>query len=765
METLFTYLFKYRPFVFGEGKLGFAPPANPWILLTGLVLVAALLAWLSVRLLTRYRQGWILFAIRLSVCLLLLLLLMRPTLTLSRMTPQTGILAFLIDNSRSMGLGTEGSPRSEGVSVLADPNGSLASNLSKDFQLRWLRFDRATQRLENPEELNWSGDQTNLSGALRELLNETRNLPLAGVVLVSDGADNSFRDLQSVVGEYSARKIPINTVGIGPTKLRRDLELADVSLPKRTLPGSVVLGRATIRHPGFEGSEVQLSVRDGSTLLDSRTVTLSRESQVTTVEFRVSPRFEGVKLLDVSVDRLPGEEVEENNSRRVLLEVRSSNTRVLLVEGRPRWEYKFLRQALSGDKSIRLESLLRTAINKFYRQGIEEESTLASGFPSSRSKLFQYKGLVIGDVESAFFTYPQMETIRDFVSLRGGGLLMLGGGSTLSAGGYQNTPVEEVLPVWLEKEGNRRSGEIDYLRADSTVELTAFGRNHPALQIAPSEQESTALWKDMPPLIDRNLVSGLKPGATLLMQAASPDNDVKSPLLVSHRYGRGLGLAFLSGSSWRWQMLRDHEDQSHETFWQQVLRWLVSSARDPVSVEVERQVYSQNEPVKIRAEINDDSFNRLNDARVEVKITPPAGEPRVVPLEWSPSENGVYEATITPSENGLFRLDATAWQARKGAAEPVELGTDSVYFECESGWREYFDSTQKEDFLRGISSSTGGRYYTLADIDRLPDEVVYTGGETTSVEVLDLWNMPVNFLLLLGLLSTEWMIRRRRGWI
>ncbi len=202
METLFTYLFKYRPFVFGEGKLGFAPPTNPWILFAGVVLVASLLIWLSGRMLTRYPQGRILFAIRLSVCLLLLLLLMRPTLTLARMTPQTGILAFLIDNSRSMSLGTEGSPRSEGVAALADPEGRLASDLSNDFQLRWLRFDRATRRLENPQELNWSGDQTNLAGALRELLNETRNLPLAGVVLVSDGADNSFRDLQSVVGEY-----------------------------------------------------------------------------------------------------------------------------------------------------------------------------------------------------------------------------------------------------------------------------------------------------------------------------------------------------------------------------------------------------------------------------------------------------------------------------------------------------------------------------------------------------------------------------------
>jgi uncharacterized membrane protein len=764
METLFTLLFKYRPFVFGEGKLGFSLPAAPWILLTIFVLVTVTVVWLSRRLFAQHERAWILFAVRLAVCLSLLVLLMRPTLTLSRTTPQTGILAFLIDNSRSMGLGSEGTPRAEGVPALADPAGDLSSTLHRDFQLRWLKFDRTPERLENPSELNWSGDQTNLTGALRQLLNETRNLPLAGVVLVTDGADNGFRDLQSVVGEYSARKIPIHTVGVGPTILRRDLELLEVSLPKRTLPGSVVVGRVSIRHPGFEGGEVQLNVRDGSTLLDSRRVSLSRESQVTTAEFRVAPRYEGVKILDVTVERMPGEEVEENNSRKVLLEVRASNTRVLLVEGRPRWEYKFVRQALSEDKSLRLESLLRTALNKFYRQGIEEESTLSSGFPASRSELFQYKGLVLGDVESAFFTYPQMETIRDFVSRRGGGLLMLGGGSTLSAGGYQNTPIEEVLPVWLEKDTGGRGSEIDYLRADSKVELTAFGKNHPALQIAPSETESIATWNDMPPLIDRNLVSGLKPGATLLMQASS-DGGPKAPLLVSHRYGRGMGLAFLSGSSWRWQMLRDHEDRSHETFWQQVLRWLVSSAKDPVSVELERQIYSQNEPVKIRAEINDDSFNRLNDARVEVRIIPPAGEPRLVQLEWNPAENGIYEATFSPSENGLFRIDATAWQAQRGAAEPVELGTDAVYFECETGWREYFDSTQKEDFLRGISAATGGRYYTLADVGTLPEEVVYSGGQTSTVEVLDLWNMPVNFLLLLGLLSAEWIVRRRWGWI
>jgi uncharacterized membrane protein len=446
--------------------------------------------------------------------------------------------------------------------------------------------------------------------------------------------------------------------------------------------------------------------------------------------------------------------------------VKDSRPRILLVEGRPRWEYKFIRQAVSDDENIRLEALLRTALNKFYRQGIKEESTLAAGFPADKETLFEYKALLVGDVESAFFTYPQMEMIRDFVALRGGGLLMLGGGSTLSNGGYANTPVEEALPVWLDQSVEQAGGRTGsgYVRNGAKVVLTDYGRNHSALQLARTADESSRFWTGLPPVTDRNLFRDLKPGATVLAEM-EPEISIasqKPPLLISHRFGRGLGIVFMSGSSWRWQMLKDHEDQTHETFWKQMLRWLVSKAKDPVSVEVAREIYSQNEPIRIRAEINDSSFNRINEARVEATVFSPSGSQAVLPMKWLDREDGVYTAEWSAQEDGLHRVAITAKSTRDTEAE-TQFGASETFFLTLTGQAEFFDPVQKESFLRQLSEDTGGRYYSLSDPQDLPEEIVYSESESSVTEILELWNMPINFLLMIGLLFSEWILRKRWG--
>jgi uncharacterized membrane protein len=766
MESLFAFLFKYSPFLFREGEFSFQPLFSPWVFLAAAFALVGITVFAYTRSTgTTSNRGRILLALRVAGCLLLLGLLMRPTLTLSRVVPQTGLLAVVVDNSRSMGLADEGRIRGEPVLRLVDPKGSFAEALERDYQVRWLKFDRNASRLDRPEALDWRGTQTNLPDALAEVLNQTRNLPLAGVILFSDGADNSYRDLGAVIDEYAARKIPIHTVCLGPESVGRDLELVDVSLPRHVLPGTVTSARVLIRHPGFRGAGVRLTVRDGSTLVTSENVSLSTDSDVTTAEIKLFPQFAGVKTYDFSLEPLAGEALEENNSRRAIFEVRDTPTRVLLVEGRPRWEYKFIRQAMQPDHSIQFESLLRTAINKYYRQGIAEETTLATGFPTGKDELFGYKGLILGDVESGFFSYSQMEMIRDFVSRRGGGLLMLGGESALGAGGFQNTPLEEALPVWLGRGKNDQALQFSYLRDAETPVPTAYGANHPALQLAETEKNSEALWKSLPALSDYNRVGDVKPAATVLLEAQPEDGNGRegSPLLVSHRFGRGLGMVFLTGSSWRWQMLKDHKDQTHEIFWRQLVRWLVSSAKDPVSVEIEREVYSQNEPVKIRAEVNDRSFNRLNDARVEAVITPPAGPARTLPMRWEATENGVYQTGFSPETDGLYRVEIVAHPGASPDADSDVLGRDAAYFLTETGWKEYFDSVQKRETLESIAEKTGGRYFPISEAEKIPDQIVYSGSHASVVQILDLWNMPFNFLVLLGLLAGEWFLRRKWG--
>ncbi len=687
-------------------------------------------------------------------------MLMQPSLVLSTLVPRENLLAMLVDNSRSMSIEEEGVARGEQATGLLEEDSDFLSALADKFYLRYFRFGHQGERIEPPLEFDWSGDQTNIASGLERILTETRSLPLGGVVLFSDGSDNSYRDFKDVLAELKARKVPVHTVGLGPETLEQDVEITQVSSPRLLLPETVSLVRVAIRHYGFGGHRGKLEVREGDTLVQSQEIHFPRDSDTFSAEVKLTPRSEGVKTYRFSVAPLQGEEIAQNNERQTIIEVRNLQPRILYVEGRPRWEYKFIRQAVTDDNGLRLETLLRTALNKFYRQGIETETTLAAGFPTEREELFQYKGLVLGTVESSFFTYAQLEMIRDFVGKRGGGFLMLGGSSSFGAGQYQNTPVEEVLPVWLQAEDENTGLASLYAQGNGEISLSDYGRQHPALQLSLEDQESDHPWSELPQLTDWNYAAGTKSGsvtlASLVPEGAEPQ---PSPLLVFQRYGRGQALALLTGSSWRWQMLSDHTDQSHETFWRQLLRWLVASAKDPVTVETEREIYSQNESVKIRAEVNDETYNRINDAQVDASVTSPSGEVTTIPLQWQAQEDGIYQAEWVPQEDGMYEVRVNA----RASSEQKSYGRANSHFVTSTGYREYFEPVQKRDFLQTLSTETGGNYYTLDNVNRLPEEVVYTKLESSVVEVLELWDMPINFFLLLGFLVGEWVLRKLHG--
>lgn len=771
MQEAFAFLFKYRPFFFQSGGFSFQTPLPLWAWLVILVAVPAGLYWIYRK---RWfaaeaagRTGWWLIALRSAFFAFLALLLCRPSLVLSTLQPKESLLAVLADNSRSMGL-SDGArqPRGQMVGSLLQKDSGFLKALDEKFYLRLYQFDSDTQRHDEGLQMDWSGDQTNIGAGLEAILAETKNLPLAGIVLFSDGADTSSSNFSEVLAELKARKIPVHTVGVGPESLDQDVEIVQVSAPRTLLPETMATARVTLRQRGFGGSRGRLEVREGNSLVEAKEVHFPRGGESFNTEVTIQPRTEGLKNYEFRLQALQGEALEENNVRTVLVEVKNSRPRVLFVEGHPRWEFKFIRRALSGDEHVRLETLLRTALNKFYRQGIEEETTLASGFPSTREELFQYQGIIFGSVESSFFSYGQMDLVRDFVGQRGGGFLMLGGSKSFQSGKYRNTPIEDVLPVWLQEESdNALLNSSLYNQDDAIARLSQFGESHAALQLSLTAQDNRTKWDSLPLLRDWNRIDSLKPGAVMLAQLEIPTASSRSsamPLLAFQRFGRGQGLAFMSGTTWLWQMRQDFEDQSHETFWRQIMRWLVNTAKEPVTVETERETYSSREPVEIRAEVRDKAFRAINDARAEVTVTAPSGNQVSLPLQWDSREDGVYRGTFVPEEDGLHQL---AVQATDRSSEQTPYGKAQSYFVAAAGQREYFDPVLKSDFLRKLAQETGGSYRPASESALLPEEIVYTPSTASVIEVRELWDMPFNLLLLLTLLGAEWVLRKRQGGI
>ncbi len=262
-----------------------------------------------------------------------------------------------------------------------------------------------------------------------------------------------------------------------------------------------------------------------------------------------------------------------------MIDVRDRKEKILYFEGEPRFEFKFIRRAIPEGDNVIVTSLIRTADNKYLRQGVDGPDELVAGFPKTREELFSYRALIIGSLEAAALTGDQMRMIAEFVDKRGGGLLMLGGPRAFAEGGYAGTAVADVLPVVLERTNVQAKGTVTRLN----VKPTRAGAATAVTQLGPTEAASAEKWNSLPVVTSVNRVTAVKPGATVLL-TGTDETRAERPMLVFQRYGRGKSFAFLPQDSWMWQMHSTIavDDLTHENFWRQLLRWLVDGVPDQV---------------------------------------------------------------------------------------------------------------------------------------------------------------------------------------
>ena len=450
----------------------------------------------------------------------------------------------------------------------------------------------------------------------------------------------------------------------------------------------------------------------------------------------------------------------ENNELHAVVRIRDRTEKILYFEGEPRWEVKYLLRAVEDDENLQVVLLQRTAENKFFRRNLDDPLELVEGFPTTRADLYRYRALVLGSIEASFFTHDQLEMIADFVNERGGTLLTLGGRRAFAEGGYRGTPLEDVLPVVLdEPTGTTPTERLAHIR----VAPAPAGANHPATRIEGSAEESAARWDSLPPVTTTNVVTGLKPGATELLRGTVVQGgegaESDRVVMAFQRYGKGRSLVLAVQDTWLWQM--DHtvplEDRSHETFWRQLLRWMVADTPDPVEAAPSRESVEAGEPVHLEATVLDEGFVEVNGARVTARITTPAGEVRELPMEWSVGADGRYTVPFTPETEGIHEVSVDAGR------DTVAFGTGETAVRVAPGPDEFRDPHQRRSLMERIAEETGGRYYTLETVSRLPEDLRYTGGGVTVTEERDLWDMPLLLLLLAGLLGAEWAYRRKRG--
>jgi uncharacterized membrane protein len=759
---MFQFFFKYPSPVFTKGRFVLLSAWPAW-LLPALIVASAC----GLMLLIRWRlqdaapklrswRAWAVWGTQSAFVALVLLLLWQPAMTVAALSSQQNIIAVVVDDSRSMAIADSGGKTRE-AAALATLQDGILSGLQKRFQTRIYRLGTGITRADGLNGIEPTEAATHIGDGLKQLATETSDLPIGAVLLLTDGGQNTAGMGDSGIGldalqALRNRRLPVHTIGFGSLEHARDVELENVSVTASAVANARIAATISFTQHGYAGQKATLTVRDGDKALAEREVTLASNGTIQTEPLFFSAGAAGAKRLQFGVEPLAGEENLKNNTIARPVLINDAKRRILYVEGEPRWEFKFIRRAEENDPTVQLVSMLRTSENKIYRQGISDPSELADGFPVRPEDLFSYAGIIIGSVNADYFTPLQQELLREYVDRRGGGVLFLGGRSSLSDGGWGASSLNELLPVFLPASRN------SFHRNAVTVGLTAEGIDSPITRLLDDPTKNAERWKKLTYLADYQDAGSPKPGATVLAQMNVGHR--KLPLLITQSYGHGRTAIMATGGTWRWQMSEALGDPSHDLFWQQLLRWLVADSPGSVTASIPARMLMDEGRVRLTAQVRDRQFQLAGEAHVTAHIVGPEGANALLELAPSQDSRGVYQTEWTAEKPGAYLAEITAEAVGK---QPQELGRDVLTFQREDGAAENFHTEQNRMLLEQLASQTGGRYWQPSELKSLPRDISYSEAGISVRSTNELWDMPIVFLLLLGLPIVEWLLRRKWG--
>jgi len=754
----------------------FDVPAWAWAMI---VLAAiALAVWSYNRLLGSRVVRFALAGLRAVILLVIALLLAGPMLVVTDMLIESDVLVMLVDRSASMriedGAAGESASRDDAVrAMLASHGGMFTDPQWQDRrQVRWFGFDESIAALDagaaTTGELSApDGSETKIRTAIEQALRETSGQRVAGVVLMTDGRTAEATG-GGLVRKLQQRGVGVFPVPIGAQRKLLDVSLAQVDAPQRAFVNDdVTLSAYISQFPREEeldpsrltvrlidpGSGEVLDERTGPDLRPGEPVRLTGRSElVGPVQWRVE--------VDYDTGDTAKEILSENNVSEVTIEIVDRPIRVLYVEGYPRWEYRYLQSMLRREESITSSMWLISADRSFAQEGDEPLTELPSDVEGFRP----YDVIILGDIEADYLSFEQLSLIRDQVSADGAGLILIGGGAA-NPMTFDGTPLEAAMPM-------RSPGAVapmQPLEAPIRVLPTRQAEALSVLQLRDPERSDVPprqLWAEsLPALRWVQELGPLKSTAELLAEGRMGEAGPTVPILVRMRYGNGQVLYLATDETWRWRYGRG--ELFFEQFWTQLVRMLgrarlQSGQRRAALVLADRRVQTE-QPTVVELKIDDPVLLERDLARVEVTVEPIAGEggTSTESLELLPmpaSDDGAaargvrYRALWTPRQAGRFELRVT-----EPGLDDLELRQELEVISRSDEWRQPLPDHER---LERLAEMTGGAVIEPADFGRLPDIVPDRSVETPDPKRESLWDSPLSLIVVLVLLTVEWVARK-----
>jgi uncharacterized membrane protein len=639
-------------------------------------------------------------------------------------------------------------------SLLSKSAGEMLESIGEDLDVSYHAFGETMHRLGDGDidslaALKANAPGTSIGGALEALAKTDRGAPLAGVVLLSDGLDTSSRRAEAVARDLGTLGIPVYTVPSGIAD-PDDVSIRNVLMQDVAFTGDKVPVRVQLQSKGYEKRTAELSVSLNGRGVARQSVTFEGGLQFVEIFFNVDVAKRGAARIGVEIEAFSDETTAANNRVERSVRVVNEKINVLCIEGSARWEFRYLRAMLKRDPRINA-TFIGTRSQPELAQNSSE---YIAAFPEDREEAFAYDLVILGDVDSAFFSTEAFGRLEELVRERGGSLLMLCG-ARFAPASYAGTPVERMLPVEFDPDAKWED-------VDESVYpvLTPEGRSSLVMTLETDKEENDLVWSRVAPLYRIPPLLAPRPGATVLAELSDTQSRAdRYPLVAWQRYGTGKCMMIATDRLW---LLRFKTgDKYHWRVWSQCVQFLTLSRlmgeHKRIRLETDRVTYPVDGRVMLYAHLLDDDYEPLTQPGFEIEVSAldadgAGGDPQRVTLRPDRSNPGLYEGYFSPPREGGYRVEANPSDRSQ---------SNSTEFQVADLRPELANTDMQIDHLRRIAELSGGEVLSALELQKLPALLNREPHTTTVRTDRPLWDNSLVALVLVGLLGFEWILRRR----
>ncbi len=765
---------------FNEFKFKLGAELSPLmiVLITAAFFLFLYLAGRSTKGLKSKRRRVMLIAFRSIALAFILMIAFQPKIELRETKELKNSMAVLFDNSLSMSLEKDAKKlsRFETVKKYIEDNDSYFNKLEEDFNVDYYAFGKelkSTSLSEFVEGVNADQSNTKIGEAIESLKKENPKAEYTDVMLFSDGNDNGkisgfASNLNTALDKELFKKyVKSLDIKIHPVITEGEEEdFPDIGI-KRVVADKFGFIRTPfeievhIRINGMKGmSSVPVALKEGDNIISTETLVLESGKKDYTVNMKFYPQQIGKKVYTALIPNYSKELIETNNRKSFYANIIRDKTRVLFVVGSPTWDERFLRRALKSNPNIDLISFMILRTRYDYLNVPEKEMSL---IPFPTREIFERELHTFDVVIFCNFDYGPyvsrryLNNIKNYVEKDGGAFVMIGGDKSFLAGGYFNTPINDILPVEIS------SGSTLFSYGKFNPVLTDTGNTHPVLRIDYDEDMNRQLYEALPALEGINTVLRPKRDAVSLMNHPKARNEHgAAPVVVISEAGKGRSMAVMTDTLWKWNLPYigiGGSPRIYENFWHNALKWLVKDPElDLVKLTLKDTNFSAGDAMKIRLRVLNHKYQPTDSAKITAEVKTESG--KAIKLDFKKTDSlGEYTASFTPKEEGIYSIEASARIGKKS------LGKDIHPFIVEDAQAEYQELELNRKLLDDIALMSGAKSVTLknggfsenVELDTTKEEQLLGKMEIT------FWDSKVNFVIIFMFLMMEWYIRRKYG--